>query len=214
MALILSIARKIPEACTNQRERHWRGMISELGQREDELAGKTLLIYGMGSIGERLAHLARAFDMVVIGFKRNPSRHGGVANAVYGAGEFSTWLSKADFVALTCPLTNETRNLIDARALEAMRPTSHLVNVARGGCVDTDALVDALQNGSIAGAGIDVTEPEPLPAESILWGLPNVLITPHTAGETRHYEDNVISILQANLERLWDARGDLINGIF
>lgn len=213
MALILAIARKIPEACENQRRRHWRGMISDLGEREDELAGKTLLIFGMGGIGERLARLAKAFEMTVIGFKRDPSRHGGVADAVHGAAELPAWLPRADYVALTCPLTEETRNVIDADALAAMRDDAWLVNIARGGCVDTAALVEALSGDRIAGAAIDVTEPEPLPPDSPLWGMDNVLLTPHTAGETRRYEDNVIAILLDNLERLWAGETNLVNRV-
>lgn len=213
MALILAIARKIPEACENQRRRHWRGMISELAKREDELAGKTLLVYGLGAIGERLARLANAFEMTVIGFKRDPSRHGAIADEVHAAAAFRAWLPRADYVALTCPLTDETRNLIDADALASMREDTWLINVARGGCVDTDALVEALSSRRIAGAAIDVTDPEPLPEESLLWDLENVLLTPHTAGETRSYEDNVVSILLANIECLWAGKSELVNGV-
>ena len=111
-------------------------------------------------------------------------------------------------MALTCPLTAETTNLIDAKALAAMRPSAHLVNVARGRVVDEPALIKALQEKRIAAAGLDVTQVEPLPTESPLWGMPNVLITPHTAGETRRYEDNVIDLLLENLERLW--RGEVV----
>jgi phosphoglycerate dehydrogenase-like enzyme len=213
MALMLAIARKIPEACENQRRRHWRGMISDLGNREDELAGKTLLIFGMGAIGERLARLAKAFEMTVIGFKRDPSRHGAIADEVHATAALRDWLPRADYVALTCPLTDETRNVIDADALAAMRDDAWLVNVARGGCVDTAALVDALSGRRIAGAAIDVTEPEPLPQDSPLWGMDNVLLTPHTAGETRRYEDNVVAILLENLARLWAGEATLINEV-
>jgi phosphoglycerate dehydrogenase-like enzyme len=213
MALILAIARKIPEACENRRRRHWRGMISELAKREDELAGKTLLVYGLGAIGERLARLAKAFEMTVIGFKRDPSRHEATADEVHAASEFRAWLPRANYVALTCPLTDDTRNVIDAAALGSMRDDAWLVNVARGGCVDTNALVEALSSRRIAGAAIDVTDPEPLPEDSLLWDLDNVLLTPHTAGETRSYEDNVVSILLANLELLWAGESELVNGV-
>jgi phosphoglycerate dehydrogenase-like enzyme len=111
-------------------------------------------------------------------------------------------LGEADIVALTCPLTPETQGLIDAAALAAMRPGAYLVNVARGRVVDESALIRALQEGCLAGAALDVTQEEPLPASSPLWAMPNVLITPHTAGETRAYEDNVIDILLENLDRL------------
>jgi phosphoglycerate dehydrogenase-like enzyme len=122
-------------------------------------------------------------------------------------------LPLADFVALTCPLTPQTEGLINARAFAAMKPSAYLINVARGKVVDEAALVDALQTGRIAGAGLDCTVEEPLPAASALWDIPNALITPHTAGETRRYEDNVIDLLLENLDRLWRGEQELKNGI-
>ena len=115
-------------------------------------------------------------------------------------------LPQADFVALTCPLTPRTENLIDAQALAAMKRSAYLINVARGKVVYEPSLLEAIQQNRIAGAALDCVWEEPLPATSGLWSLPNVLITPHTAGETRRYEDNVIDLLLENLERLW--RGD------
>ena len=117
--------------------------------------------------------------------------------------ELNAFLPEADFVVLTCPLTAETENLIDAEALGRMKPTAHLVNVARGRVVDEAALIEALAAHRIAGAGIDVTAEEPLMPGSPLWAMAHVLITPHTADETRRYEDNVIEILLDNLRRLW-----------
>ena len=213
LALMLAASRRLAEGRDNQHRHHWRPMISDRSVREDELAGKTLLVYGLGAIGERIARLARAFDMRVIGFKRDASRHGGAADEVHPSSRFVDWLPEADFVALACPLTEETANVMDAGALAAMRPDAWLVNVARGGCVDTGALVQALERNAIAGAALDVTEPEPLPPVSPLWDMDNVIITPHTAGETRHYEDNVIDLLLANLERLCAGEKDLVNGI-
>ena len=213
IALMLALTRQIHHGRDNQRARHWRAMISDLTRREDELAGKTLLIYGLGAIGTRLARIAKAFDMAVIGIKRDVSRHQQVADEVHPPPAFRGLLPRADFVALTCPLSQETENLIDAQALAAMAPGAYLVNVARGGCVDEAALVRALTDGRIAGAGIDVTAAEPLPEDSPLWSLDNVILTPHTAGETRSYEDNVIDILLDNLERLWRRERALVNGV-
>ena len=116
-------------------------------------------------------------------------------------------------MALTCPLTPETENLIDARALAAMRPTAHLINVARGRVVDEAALIEALQAKRIAAAALDVTTEEPLPATSPLWTMANVLLTPHTAGETQRYEDAVIDILLENLDRLWRGESTLRNQV-
>ena len=206
MALVLALARKLPEARDNQAKRHWRGMIGEIAAREDELGGKTLLVVGLGRIGGRLARLARAFDMRAIGIRRDPAAGAEGADEVYGLEALPRLLPQADFVALACPLTPETEKLIGAAALRAMKPGAQLVNVARGRVVDEPALIAALQEGRLVGAALDVTAEEPLPASSPLWGMANVLITPHTAGETRRYEDNVLDILQDNLARL--ARGE------
>ena len=213
MALILALSRRLPEARDNQVKRVWRGMIGDPSRREDELGGKTLLIVGLGQIGGRLAELARPFDMRVIGLRRNPAAGRGAADAVHAMRELDSLLPEADFVALTCPLTQETENLIDAEALGRMKPSAYLINVARGRVVDEAALIEALAAGHIAGAGLDVTAEEPLAASSPLWGMAQVLITPHTAGETSRYEDNVIEILRDNLERLWRGEQQLRNQV-
>src|SRR5215468_2727144 len=142
MALILALSRRLPEARDNQAKRVWRGMIGDLAEREDELAGKTLLVVGLGDIGGRLARLAKAFDMRVIGLRRDPAAGRGAADAVHRMGELNVLLPKADFVALTCPLTKETENLIDAQAFGRMRASAYLINVARGRVVDEAALIE------------------------------------------------------------------------
>ena len=213
MALILALSRRLPEARDNQAKRVWRGMIGDLAEREDEIGGKRLLVVGLGDIGGRLGRLAKAFDMHVIGLRRDPPAGRGAADAVHRMDELNALLPEADFVALTCPLTKETENLIDAQAFGRMSPSAHLVNVARGRVVDEAALVEALAARRIAGAGLDVAADEPLPPASALWGMPHVLITPHTAGETRRYEDNVIEILRDNLGRLWRGEQRLRNEV-
>jgi phosphoglycerate dehydrogenase-like enzyme len=213
MALILALSRRLPEARDNQHKQFWRGMIGDLSQREDELGGKTLIIVGIGQIGGRLAQLAKAFDMRVIGFRRDPSAGAGHADEVHPLADFQALLPQADFVALTCPLTQETENLMDAAAFARMKPSAYLVNAARGRCVNEAALVETLAARRIAGAGIDVTVEEPLAATSPLWAMEHVLITPHTAGETRRYEDNVLAIMQENLDRLWRGEAALRNQI-
>jgi D-2-hydroxyacid dehydrogenase (NADP+) len=213
IALILALARRLPEARDNQHRKYWRGMLSELRQREDELDGKTLLVVGLGRIGGRLARLARAFDMHVIGLRRDPAAGSNGADEVHGIDALHELLPRADVVALTCPLTPQTENLIDARALARMKPTAHLINSARGRVVDEPALIACLRNGGIAAAALDVTVEEPLPATSPLWDLPNLLITPHTGGETQHYEDNVIDLLLENLDRLWRGETTLVNQV-
>ncbi len=213
MALMLALARKLPMARDNQAARRWRGLISDFARREDELGGKTLVIVGMGRIGSRLAKLARAFDMRVIGVKRDASRGGEAADLVVATDRLHEVLPQADYVALTCPLTDETRNLFDGRAFAALRPAACLVNVARGAVVDEAALVKALEQGRLAAAAVDCVLEEPLAPSSPLWTVENLLITPHSAGETRRYEDNVIDLLLDNLERRWSGDPTLKNAI-
>jgi len=212
MALILALARRLPEARDNQAKRVWRGMLGDLSQREDELGGKTLLIVGLGRIGNRLAQLAKAFDMRVLATRRDPAA-GGDADEVHAMGALTSLLPQADVVALTCPLTPETERLINAETLALLRPSAALVNVARGRCVDEPALIVALNAGRLTAAALDTTVEEPLAQGSPLWAMPNVFVTPHTAGETRHYEDNVLDLLIGNLDRLWRGETALSNQI-
>ena len=211
MGLILALTRRLPEARDNQARRHWRGMVGDIARREDELDGKTLLIVGLGRIGRRLGGLAKAFDLRVLGVRRNPADGDKGADAVYGVDRLQEFLPQADLVALTCPLTPATEGLIGQNAFRAMKSSALFINVARGRCVVEAALVEALAEGRIAGAGLDCFTEEPLPQSSPLWAFDNVLITPHTAGETRRYEDNVLDILTENLDRLWSGKLPLKN---
>jgi phosphoglycerate dehydrogenase-like enzyme len=213
IALILAVVRRLPEARDNQHAKTWRGMIGDLGQREDELGGKTLLVVGMGRIGSHLARLAKAFDMKVIGIRRDPAQGANGADSIHAMGELVKQVAQADFVVLTCALTPETTGLMSKAAFAAMKPSSVFVNVARGKVADEAALAETMKAGRIWAAALDVTADEPLPASSPLWTLPNVFITPHTAGETRRYEDNVIDILLENLGRLWRGESALRNQV-
>jgi phosphoglycerate dehydrogenase-like enzyme len=213
LALLLALFRRIPEARDNQARRHWRPMIGDPAARERELAGKTLLIVGYGRIGRRVARLASAFDMRVLATRRNLSAASGDDGVeLHSNASLHALLPQADSVVLTCPLTPDTERLIDGAVLARMKPSAVLINVSRGRVVDKPALVAALSAGRLAAAALDVTVEEPLPAASPLWAMPNVLITPHTAGETEAYEENVVALLLDNLQRL--ARGEaLVNGI-
>lgn len=213
LGLILALTRRLGEARDNQMKRHWRGMISDIGAREDELGGKTIAIVGLGGIGDRLAHLCKALDMRVIGLRSDPAKGKGHADEVHGIKALSQALPQADIVALCCPLTPETERLIGAKELGLMKPSAYLVNVARGKVVDEPALVQALSQNRIAGAGIDLTAEEPLAPTSSLWSMPHVILTPHTAGETQKYEDNVVDVLLDNLARLWRGEGELRNQV-
>jgi D-2-hydroxyacid dehydrogenase (NADP+) len=212
IALILALTRQLYVSRDNQRGRHWRGMIGDSALREQELGGKTLAIVGLGRIGTRLAALARAFDMRVIGVRRT-ARPAPEADEVVAQTDLGKALAEADVVALTCPLTPETEGLVGAVALQALKPGALLINVARGKVVDETALIAALADGRVRAAALDCFHEEPLMPDSVLWALPNVLITPHTAGETSRYEENVVDILVDNLERLWRGETELRNQV-
>jgi phosphoglycerate dehydrogenase-like enzyme len=175
-----------------------------LGGRE--LAGQTLGIVGMGSIGRRIAQMGRAFGMQVLGIRRSftdagPHSQDPDLDQSYPPQDLLTLLSKADYVVLAVPLTAETERLIGEAELRVMKPDAYLVNIARGGVVDEQALIKALRQGWIAGAGLDVTEVEPLPTESPLYSMPNVILTPHVAGVSVHYEKRLAELFADNLRR-------------
>jgi D-2-hydroxyacid dehydrogenase (NADP+) len=211
IALVLSLTRQLHLARDNQHKKHWRGMIGDPAAREYELQGKTMLIVGLGGIGGRLAQIAKAFGMTVIGTRRDPSKGTGGADEVFADAQLLKVIARADFVVLTCPITPETTGLINAAALAAMKKGAALINVARGPVVDEPSLIAALQSGQLAHAALDVTVEEPLAAASPLWSMPNVIITPHTAGETAAYEENVADILLDNLGRLARGEARLLN---
>ena len=213
LALILALTRQLHLARDNQQARHWRGMIGDRALREQELGGKTLMIVGLGRIGTRLAQLARAFDMRVIGVRRTARPAPEAADEVIAQADLARALAEADVVALTCPLTPETEGLIGAAALAALKPGALLINVARGKVIDEAALLAALADGRVRAAALDCFHEEPLPPEFLFWAQPNVLITPHTAGETTRYEENVVDILVDNLERLLRGETALRNQV-
>jgi phosphoglycerate dehydrogenase-like enzyme len=213
MALTLALTRQLHKARDNQRERRWRDMIGDRALREQELGGGTLVVVGLGRIGMRLARLARAFDMRVIGVRRRATPAPEAADEVVAVAGLKGALGKADVVALTCPLTQETQGLIGVAALKALKPGALLINVARGKVVDEAALLAALTDGRVGAAALDCFHDEPLPAESPFWTLPNVLITPHSAGETGRYEANLVDILVDNIERLLRGETALRNQV-
>jgi phosphoglycerate dehydrogenase-like enzyme len=177
-----------------------RHVQSEINQRKFELAGQTLCVIGLGDIGGTLARKADALGMRVIGVRRNPRPAPGVSY-VYSNEQLTTALGQADHVALCLPLTSDTRHYIGAAELRAMRPTAYIYNVGRGASIDEPALVEALRQGVIAGAGLDVTDPEPVPAGSPLWEMTNVILSQHTSGMSPHNADRVTALFAANLTR-------------
>ena len=195
IALIFALAKKIPEAVHLQQKHTWgQESIWRSQPRPRELAGATLGLVGLGSIGREVAKRAAALGMCVLAVRENPTKEvpEGVKQ-VYASAHLQTLLEKSDYVVLAIPLTPSTRHLMNSERLSQMKSDACLINVGRGPLVDEAALAAALRNHQIGGAALDVFEQEPLPADSPLWNLENLLITPHTAGLTeklwgRHYE--------------------------
>jgi D-2-hydroxyacid dehydrogenase (NADP+) len=203
IALIFALAKKIPQAARLQQKRIWgQDAMWNDGPRPREVAGAILGLVGLGSIGRTVARSAAALGMRVIAVREHPEKEkpDGVA-AVYAPPQLNELLSQSHYVVVAAPLTEATRRLINADRLSAMRPDAYLINVGRGPQVDENALADALRSHRIAGAALDVFEQEPLPAESPLWELENLLITPHTAGLTEKLWQRHYALFSENLRR-------------
>jgi phosphoglycerate dehydrogenase-like enzyme len=183
----------------------WRAQRAWNHAASGELDGSTLAILGMGGIGNALALRARAFGMRVIAIARssNPLE---AADETFAVSDLRAAFARADAAAVTLPLTEKTRGLVDAAALGALRPHAIFCNVGRGAVVDQAALVDMLRDGRLFGAVLDVFEPEPLPAEDPLWTLQNVVFSPHTAALSVHENERIVALFCENLERLAAGR--------
>jgi phosphoglycerate dehydrogenase-like enzyme len=195
MALIFALARKLPQASRFQQQHVWgQEAIWNDGAHPQEIAGATVGLIGVGSIGGRVAQMASALGMRVIAVREHveKGKPDGV-DAIFPPSAIDEMIRQSDYVVLAAPLIAGTQGLINAERIAAMKRGACLINVGRGAQVDEAALVEALRTHRIAGAALDVFEREPLPADSPLWALENLLITPHTAGLTeklwhRHYE--------------------------
>lgn len=208
-ATLLALTRKLPALYENQREGRWD---RQGAAGATALAGRTMFVVGMGGIGSQIARRAHAFDMRVVATVRNPEgrEQPAYVDEMGGAEDLDRLLPQADVVAIALPLTKETRGLFDTERLALMPAGSWLVNIGRGPIVDTDALLAALRSGHLAGAALDVTDPEPLPAEHPLWKLDNVIITPHVASRAELTGQRRWEIVKENVRRF--AAGEaLIN---
>jgi phosphoglycerate dehydrogenase-like enzyme len=172
----------------------------------DELAGKTLGIIGLGSIGSETAKKAKCLGMKVIALKKHPDKKPDYVDKLIDSEGFDRLLRQSDFIVLTLPLTGETRHMVGEEQLRSMKPTAYVINMGRGALIDTDALLKALKEGWIAGAGLDVFENEPLTTDSELWKLDNVLITPHVAGASPYYDERAVEVFCDNLKRYIEGK--------
>lgn len=209
LALMLAFARGLPTLIRNQERSVWtqplRSQTTDHSEFHEhptfELGYQTLGIVGLGSVGRALAARAKALGMAVAGIRRSAGPPPDGVDSVYDPSALPEMLAEVDHVVACLPLTPETRGLFGAAEFRAMKPTAFFYNVGRGAQVDQDALIAALKSGEIAGAGLDVTTPEPLPEDSPLWRMPNVLITSHTSGLTPHRWDRVIDLFAENIRR-------------
>lgn len=195
IACMLIFARGFLRSLKNQEKRVW--------QKDDTLAelhGKTILVAGVGHIGGEVARLARAFGCTVIGIVRDPKENYGVVDELKNPKELEKVLPRADFVVSCLPHTPETHHLFDAKKFRLMKNSSYFINIGRGGLVNEKDLAAALKKKIIAGAALDVTEIEPLPASSPLWRMPNVIITPHHSGTSEYSMDRAIDRFCLNLK--------------
>jgi phosphoglycerate dehydrogenase-like enzyme len=207
--LMLALARDLPGFLQDQTERRWRFLHDERPMAQ--LFGKTILILGVGAVGGCLARLCQVgFGMRVLGLSRTRFDHPHVDRYVERA-DLHAALAEADVVAVCLALTPTTERIIDAAALAAMKPTATLINVTRGGLVDEPALIAALRDGRIAGAGLDVAAVEPLPPDSPLWSLPNVIITPHVSAARDRIGEHIVDFWCDNIRRF--AEGAPLRGI-
>ncbi|MGB9965157.1 D-2-hydroxyacid dehydrogenase [Halobacterium hubeiense] len=207
LGYVLTFARRLHEGWRRQQNREFRHY------QAYELNDSTVTVVGLGAIGQGVVERLEGFGVDTIGVRYTPEK-GGPTDEVVGFDEDALHdaFARTDYLVLACPLTDTTRNLVDEAVFETLPPESVLVNVARGGVVDTADLVSALRTEHIRGAALDVTDPEPLPEDHPLWTLENVVVTPHTAGQTPEYWNRLADIVATNVPRL-DTDEELRNRV-
>ncbi len=206
MAFVFAASRQLHRYRDNQRAVEWRE------QQHQELRDATIVVYGMGSIGGEIARLASAIGMRVIGVRRKAGPVEPGIDRVVAADRLAEVVGEADYLAIAAPLTAATRGAISREVISRMKPTAWIMNIARGAIVDEPAMVEALQAKRIGGAALDVFTTEPLPKESPLWTLENVIITPHHSGSSPRAGERTLALFAENLRR-YKAGEPLINRV-
>jgi phosphoglycerate dehydrogenase-like enzyme len=199
---LLAMAKELPKLIEDQRARAW----PEVRQPLRELSGQTLFLVGLGEIGREVARLGRALGMRTVGFRRTEGPPPEWVDEVHGPHRLADLAGRADAMVVSLPLTDQTAGLIDRATIQGLPPDCIFVNVGRGGVVDEPALVDALRGRRIAGAVLDVFATEPLPDDSPLWTLPNVLVTPHAAALSARENERITELFVDNLRRYLDGQ--------
>ena len=208
LGLIISFNRNLHYYARFQTEKRWNPM-----KAGKNILGSTVGIIGLGDIGSEVAKRMHALGAVVVAVKRSPSETPEYVNELFfGEEGIDSLVKKCDYIILTLPITSKTKNVISEARLKSMKPGCFIVNVGRGMLIDQEALIKALNKGWIGGAGLDVTTPEPLPSDNPLWGMYNVLITPHASGDSAYNTEKILVIFKENLKRYIDAK-PLINSI-
>ncbi|KKC47608.1 2-hydroxyacid dehydrogenase [Paenibacillus sp. D9] len=194
LGMMLAFSRKLHLSIRAQMSGEWQERSGHT-----ELYGRTLAVIGAGEIGTELGRIAKALGMTTIGVRSTakPTPH---MDEVFGISDLTSVLEQADYVVNVLPHTSETENVYGKKEFAAMKDSAVFINIGRGKSVDTDALVDALRSGAIAGAGLDVTEPEPLPQGHPLWELEQVIISPHVGGDTDRYKERIAALFIENLK--------------
>ena len=211
VAGLLLLARNFPRWLAGQRRHVWDPMRAPDFPRD--LKGQTVLILGLGKVGREIARLVRVLGLHVIGVKRSARRPDDPVDELHSPERLPELLPKCDWLIIACPLTAETRGLVDAERIARLPKGARVINIARGEVVDEPALIAALGSGHLGGAYLDVFEKEPLPADSPLWDMPTVLVSPHNCSAAAGNDDRVYNMFLENLKR-W-ARGEpLLNEIF
>jgi phosphoglycerate dehydrogenase-like enzyme len=205
LMLMLMLDRNAPRWLRAQESCSWDRF------QHGELAGATCGIVGMGGAGTALARRAAACDMQVLGLRRRSSHGVAGVERMYGPAEVNAFVARSDFVVVTAASTAQSRGLIGREALRAMKPTAFYVCVSRGGIADDTALLTALRERWIAGAGLDAHAVEPLPADSPFWSLPNVIVTPHNGATTARTQQRGVDVFVANLHRF--VRGEPLGNV-
>jgi phosphoglycerate dehydrogenase-like enzyme len=204
----LAVAKGLPQAVRLQQKHLWgQGLMWHGRPRPQELAGATLGLVGRGSVGRAVARHASNLSMRVIAVREHPEKERPQnVQQVFPTSQLEVLLSQSDYVVLAAPVTSKTRRLIEASRLDKMKPDACLINVGRGSLIDEAALIDALRQKKIGGAALDVFEEEPLSADSPLWDLENLLITPHTAGMTDKLWERHYALISENLRRYLESQ--------
>jgi phosphoglycerate dehydrogenase-like enzyme len=211
LALALALSRRLGPILDQQREHTWN---REVGAEMWDWKGRQMTVFGLGNIGEAIARRAQAFGFEVVGVKRTPSTYTGTLSRdrVVATDDVHDVLPDTDLLVLAVPLTDETHHIIDADVLAALPDSATLVNVARGPVVNEQILVTALENGELAGAGLDVFETEPLSSDSPLWDRDDVVVTPHVGGRSSDFPDRFTQLFVDNYDR-WREGQSLVNRI-